>query len=180
MMNGNTLTINEALRFANHDFLNQLQLIKINLDLGRTDSAKTAVEEITEQCKTFFNINRLGLPKTIEWIHTLGWRYQNFHVDIQSMIEHEVNPILDDAICNYLEESVLHVYSSLDPFIDQQLSLQIYSTARKFEILFHAKGRWEQKDVFQQSIQQPLLVVEDDQFSEQEWQYVILNNKEGL
>ena len=38
MKNIKTLTVNEALRFANHDFLNQLQLIKMNLDLGRTDS----------------------------------------------------------------------------------------------------------------------------------------------
>lgn len=175
-----TLTINEVLRFANHDFLNQLQLIKTNLDLGRTETAKESIEHITEKCKTFFNINKLGLPNTIEWIHTLGWRYPNFQVEIQSMIEHGVDPALDEAIYKYLEKSVLYIYSSLDPFAEQQLSLQIYSTEKQFEILFHVKGHWDKKDGFKQSINHPLLMIENDQYSEEEWQYVIFRKKEGL
>lgn len=34
------LTVSEALRFANHDYLNQFHLIQMNLDLGRVDEAK--------------------------------------------------------------------------------------------------------------------------------------------
>lgn len=179
-MNEKTLTVNEALRFANHDFLNQLQLIKMNLDLGRTDSAKMAVDEIAEQCKTFFNINKLGLPRTIEWIHTLGWCYPSFHVTIQSIVEHKVDTTLDDQICNYLEQSILHIYPSLDPFAEQQLSLQLYSTEKQFEIVFHAKGHWNEKEVFKQSTDYPKLTIEDEQYSEQEWRYVISSQEERL
>ena len=179
MKNIKTLTVNEALRFANHDFLNQLQLIKMNLDLGRTDSAKNAVEESAEQSKTFFNINKLGLPKTIEWIHTLGWRYPSFHVTIQSIVEHEVDSTLDDAISNYLEQSILHIYPSLDPFTEQNLSLQLYSTEQQFEIVFHAKGHWNEKEVFKQPLTSKL-TIEDEQYSEQEWQYVISSQEERL
>ena len=38
------LTVNEILRAANHDFINQLQLIKMNLDLNRIDDAKKIIE----------------------------------------------------------------------------------------------------------------------------------------
>lgn len=34
------LSVSEILRAANHDFINQLQLIKMNLDLNRIDDAK--------------------------------------------------------------------------------------------------------------------------------------------
>ncbi|MGX9135404.1 Spo0B domain-containing protein [Rummeliibacillus sp. JY-2-4R] len=172
-MKEKTLTINEVLRFANHDFLNQLQLIKLNLDLGKTEAAKESIEQSANQCKNFFAINRLGLPKTIDWIHTLGWRHPNLKCTIQSMIEHEIDIELDDAICNYLEQSVAHIYSSLDPFTEQQLQLQIYSTQSQFEISFHLIGHWNEKTVFNQSIEHPLLAIEDEQYSEKEWQYVI-------
>ncbi len=173
-MNEKTLTINEVLRFANHDFLNQLQLIKMNLDLGKTEAAKESIEHCANQCKTFFAINKLGLPKTVDWIHTLGWRYQNFKCTIQSMVEHKIDIELDDAIYNYLEQSVAHIYSSLDPFVEQQLQLQIYSTETQFEISFHLKGHWDEKEVFNQSIAHPFLAIEDEQYSEVEWQYVII------
>ncbi|WP_102691200.1 Spo0B domain-containing protein [Rummeliibacillus pycnus] len=180
MTNEKTLTVNEVLRFANHDFLNQLQLIKINLDLGRAEAAKESVEQIAEQCKTFFNINKLGLPKTIEWIHTLGWRCPNFNVTIQCMIEHEVDERLDEVIYNYLDQSVSHIYPSLDPFAEQQLSLQIYATEKQFEISFNANGHWNEKEVFNQTIEHPLVAIEDEQYSEQEWHYVIVSKKEGI
>ena len=37
-----SLTVREVLRYANHDFLNHLHLIKMNLDLGRIEEAKEA------------------------------------------------------------------------------------------------------------------------------------------
>lgn len=36
----------EVLRHARHDWLNQLQLIKANLSLGRTERANEIIEEI--------------------------------------------------------------------------------------------------------------------------------------
>ena len=42
------LTVNEVLRYANHDFLNQLHLIQMNFDLGRVEEAKMIINEISD------------------------------------------------------------------------------------------------------------------------------------
>lgn len=74
-MNNQSLTISEVLRFANHDYVNQLQLIRMNLDLGRIDESKKLIQHYSEQLRVFSILNRLQLPQTIEWLQTAGWRY---------------------------------------------------------------------------------------------------------
>ena len=73
----------------------------------------------------------------------------------------------------------MHIYPSLDPFTEQNLSLQLYSTEQQFEIVFHAKGHWNEKEVFKQPLTSKL-TIEDEQYSEQEWQYVISSQEERL
>ncbi|UZM98521.1 Spo0B domain-containing protein [Lysinibacillus sp. MHQ-1] len=53
-MNNQSLTISEVLRFANHDFVNQLQLIRMNLDLGRVDESKELIQHFFRTVKSVF------------------------------------------------------------------------------------------------------------------------------
>ena len=55
-MNNQSLTISEVLRFANHDYVNQLQLIRMNLDLGRIDESKNLFKSIQSNYKYFLSL----------------------------------------------------------------------------------------------------------------------------
>lgn len=138
-----TLSVNEVLRFANHDYMNQIQLIKMNLDLGRVDEAKKSIEQITAQYKILSNISKLNLPKTIEWLQTVGWKYPALELTINSNVTIPIDMKKDEHIVEYLEKTVIHVYECLDPFTEQQLVINIESNEQYFELMFDLKGNWE-------------------------------------
>jgi stage 0 sporulation protein B (sporulation initiation phosphotransferase) len=52
-------SVNEALRYARHDFLNQLQLIKMNIDLARLEEAKAAIDHYTTEVKEIYELSLL-------------------------------------------------------------------------------------------------------------------------
>ena len=142
-MKTSTLSVNDVLRFANHDYMNQIQLLKMNLDLGRIQEAKSIIEKISEESKTLSNINKLKLPKTVEWLQTLQWRYQAFEITINSNVTVPVDMKNDEQIVEYLEKTVIHVYDTLDPFTEQQLDISIETDENQFTLLFDLKGKWE-------------------------------------
>ncbi|QCR33021.1 Spo0B domain-containing protein [Lysinibacillus sp. SGAir0095] len=142
-MKTSTLSVIDVLKFANHDYMNQLQLLKMNLDLGRVQEAKSIIEKFSEQSKTFSNINKLKLPKTVEWLQTMQWRYQEFETTLNSNVTFPVDLEKDELIVEYLEKTVIHVCDSLDPYTEQLLDISIESNEKIFTLLFSLKGKWE-------------------------------------
>ena len=166
-----TLSVNEILRFANHDFLNQLQLIKMNLDLGKIDEAKKIIEQISQHAKILSNINKLNLPKTVEWLQTIQWRFPIFEVKLNINVTEAVDMKYDDQIVEYLEKTVIHVYESLDPFTEQQLIIDIQSD-QNFELIFELTGNWEVKDRFIHESSTKLQIQTYEE-TNQHWKYVL-------
>lgn len=136
-------SVNEALRFARHDFLNQLQLIKMNIDLARLEEAKSAIDHYTEEVKSFYELSKLDLPLTFEWLQTANWRFPAFQVNITSHIEIKCNPLLDVKILDVLEEATKLLHKGLNPFTEQELHIQIVCTTSEFKLTFEASGEWE-------------------------------------
>lgn len=165
------LSVNEIIRFANHDFMNQLQLIKMNLDLGNVDEAKAIIERASEQCKTVSNLNILKLPKTLEWLQTLHWRYPAFDLTLKSNVTVPVDMKKDEQIVEYLEKTVIHVYDRLDPYTEQQLFIKIDSDDNGFKLTFDLKGNWEQHLYSHQ--ESTNLKVETYEQSNVSWRYVL-------
>ncbi len=165
------LTVNEIIRFANHDFMNQLQLIKMNLDLGKVEEAKSIIERASENCKTVSNINNLQLPKTIEWLQTLHWKYPAFELKIESNVTVPVDMKKDEQIVEYLEKTVIHVYDHLDPYTEQQLFINLDSDENGFKLTFDLKGKWEEHLFSHQELNN--LKVETYEQSNVSWKYVL-------
>ena len=137
------LTVSEALRFANHDFLNQLHLIQMYLDLQRVDEAKKLIQQIAEQSKMLSNVNKLGLPKTIEWLQTVSWRYPAWQVTLNSDVQQAADALLDSHIVQYLENTVIHLDKALDPYTEQALCITVECHAGSFLIEVQFSGQWE-------------------------------------
>ena len=138
-----SLTVSEALRFANHDFLNQLHLIQMYLDLQHVDEAKKLIQQIAEQSKMLSNVNKLGLPQTIEWLQTVSWRYPAWQVTLNSDVQQVADISLDAHIVQYLENTVIHLHEALDPYTEQELHITVECHANRFLIDVHFKGQWE-------------------------------------
>ena len=138
-----TLTLQEVLRHSNHDLLNHLHLIRMNLDLNRVDEAKKIIDDIAESCKSYSMTNKLGLTKTALWIQVFKWRYPAIMLQLHCDIESPVGQIWDGTIEQYLEKTIIHVYDKLDPFEEQVMNLHITSKKDRFSMTGHLTGHWD-------------------------------------
>lgn len=136
-------SLTSALRFANHDFVNHLHLIRMNLDLGRVEEAKAVIQDVSENYRLLSNINQLDLPNTSEWLHICRWRFPALQTSLQSKVKHRVVDEIDDVLVQYLEKTVIHVYDHLDPFTEQNLLIDIQSDEKKFTLKFELNGLWD-------------------------------------
>lgn len=168
------LSVNEILRYANHDFLNHLHLIGMNLDLGRVESAKEIIGQLSTECQMLSHINKIGIPNTIEWLGTLKWRYPAIQVTVTSNVIEALNEQFDLAIVQYLEETIIHVYDRLDAFTEQSLQIEIEGSANAFKFLFHLQGKWDAPH-FDKEIDG--LHIEKIEETESSWKYVIRNKE---
>ena len=138
-----TLTLQEVLRYSNHDLLNHLHLIRMNLDLNRVDEAKKIIDDIAESYKYYSMTNKLGLTKTALWIQMFKWHYPAIKLQLQCDIESPVEQSWDETIEQYLEKTIIHIYDKLDPFEEQTLNIHIASKEESFSMDFHLVGYWE-------------------------------------
>ena len=77
-MGNNKLTTAEALKFARHDFLNELQLVLLYIDLEKLPEAKQKILEATNRMREVALLERLGLPAVETWLTTFEWLYGTF------------------------------------------------------------------------------------------------------
>ena len=169
------LTISEVLRFANHDFLNHLHLIQMNLDLDRIEEAKAIIENISEHCKMLSNVNKLQLPLTVEWLQTFAWRFPAIQVVLRSHVDAAANSELDVDIVQYLENTIIHVYDHLDPYTEQQLHMAIETNVDELIITFHLQGKW-QAPQFNKKVNH--LTIQTIEETNESWKFVLNANKE--
>ncbi|MFJ3386482.1 MULTISPECIES: Spo0B domain-containing protein [unclassified Lysinibacillus] len=175
-MNNQSLTISEVLRFANHDYVNQLQLIRMNLDLGRIDESKKLIKEYSEQLQVFSILNRLQLPQTIEWLQTAGWRYPSLPMKLSGEIKKPVTNTIDLEVVDYLNKTVMHVYDTLDPFTEQSFVLDVRVDDHTFAVTFTLNGLWSAEAFTEKGLKQfDIQTVEETNTS---WIYVLSASRE--
>ncbi|MET4561829.1 stage 0 sporulation protein B (sporulation initiation phosphotransferase) [Lysinibacillus parviboronicapiens] len=175
-MNSQSLTISEVLRFANHDYVNQLQLIRMNLDLGRIDESKKLIENFSDQLRVLSSINRLQLPQTMEWLQTANWRYPSLSMKISGEISKPVTNNIDAAVVEYLNKTVIHVYDTLDPFTEQSLGIHVCVDDHTFAVTFTLNGQWSADAFTEKGLKQfDIQTVEETNTS---WKYVLSASRE--
>ncbi|RLJ87210.1 Spo0B domain-containing protein [Planococcus citreus] len=96
------LTVAQSLRHARHDFLNELQMIKLNLDLGRTDRAQALIRTYAEAAMHQSRLSALSMPETEEWLLTAGWRFPELRLAVFCEAERAPRE-LDAVLCSWLE-----------------------------------------------------------------------------
>lgn len=166
------LTVNEILRAANHDFINQLQLIKMNLDLNRIDDAKKIIENYCNHYKSLSILNRLNCPKTVEWIQTFHYRFPS--IELKLKIDGTTAPKVkkDEETVEYLEKTIQHVYPHLDPYSEQELLLTIESKEEILRITFDLHGKWNIKPFSSEKYSNNLDITTEKE-SINDWKYVL-------
>ncbi|KSU83780.1 MULTISPECIES: Spo0B C-terminal domain-containing protein [Fictibacillus] len=106
----------EVLRHARHDWLNQLQLIKANLSLGRTERANEIIEEIILFSRHESSLMNLKVPELAEYLITFNWL--KHPIILETRVSGEAknlsfaeNELLD--VCRFLFDMISQAVSPL-------------------------------------------------------------------
>lgn len=83
----NPMTVAQALRHARHDFLNELQLIGMKLDLGRTQDVKSIIRSHAEAAVQLNRLAVLKMAATEHWLLTAEWRFPEFRFELECAAE---------------------------------------------------------------------------------------------
>ena len=141
-MSERSLTVGEIMRYANHDFLNHLQLISMHLQMGNIEAAHERIEEFQQQSQQTSKLSKLQLPKTVEWLLTAQWRCPALQLTIVNESSSEADAAFDELLASYLEHTVIHVYKALDPFVEQTCTVTLTNNPT-FQLTFELKGKWD-------------------------------------
>ena len=135
------LTVAQSLRHARHDFLNELQMIKLNLDLGRTDRAQALIRTYAEAAMHQSRLSALSMPETEEWLLTAGWRFPELRLAVFCEAMRAPRE-LDAALSKWLEtfaESAKEAFSDAWPY---PVELHIMEVNGRFSLELSGPGDW--------------------------------------
>ncbi|MFE4096375.1 Spo0B domain-containing protein [Priestia sp. YIM B13484] len=77
----------EVLRYARHDWLNKLQLIKGNLALNRLDRANEIIEEIVNESKHESKLTNINMRLFAGFVMTYHWNNHAVRLDVEVLGE---------------------------------------------------------------------------------------------
>ena len=143
-----TITVAQSLRHARHDFLNDLQLIKMNLDLGRLQEAQAIIRSHAEAAMHASRLADLGLPLTEEWLLTANWRFPGFNFGVECPAL-KAPAHLDADFRRFLENFVESAKGRLSPYQAFYGAISLTSSAASFEMKIECPGNWLDLDVLE-------------------------------
>ncbi|WP_432358409.1 Spo0B domain-containing protein [Sporosarcina sp. UB5] len=139
-MESENLTIGKALKFARHDFLNDLQLMLLYMDLGKIPEARRTLLEATERMRHISMLENLRLPKTEIWLTTFEWKHTVFTKKLQCNITAGKRITSDDAIVDYLERLICIIEEAVDPMDEYIVNVAVNATEDHWSIQMTIEG----------------------------------------
>ncbi|MBD7983045.1 Spo0B domain-containing protein [Sporosarcina sp. Sa2YVA2] len=139
-MESEKLTIGKALKFARHDFLNELQLMLLYMDLGKPADAKNSLLETTERIRHLSRLENLRMPETEVWLSTFEWQHPSFSKTLTCTTVSGERLADDKAVSSYLETLIQEIEKVLDPMEDYTISTVVEATEERWSIQLKIQG----------------------------------------
>lgn len=137
------MTVAQSLRHARHDFLNDLQLIKMNLDLGRVQEVQAIIHSHAQAAVQLNRLASLRMAKMEEWILLANWRYPEFRFELECVAE-KAPADADAAFAEWLDCFALSAKKQLDPYIAYTTSIRLEEAEAAFIMKLEMNGNWHQ------------------------------------
>jgi len=131
----------EILKYCRHDWLNKVQLIKGNLQLGKVDEVKGIIDAFITESKNEAQLSNLHMPKMAELLITLNWRGLPFTFEYEVLEAKKGCYIVDDSMYNWTTAFIDQLCQCLDPIAQNELKIIIYDKGESIRFTFDLKGK---------------------------------------
>ncbi|MDG5786423.1 Spo0B domain-containing protein [Evansella sp. AB-P1] len=103
---GKDCDVVDVLRHYRHDWLNKLQLIKGNLEIGRVEKVESLIEEVIQQSKNESDLTNMNIQKVAKRLLTFNWERHPYLLSYEILtrkkdwdkVEDFVLKVLDDVV----------------------------------------------------------------------------------
>ncbi|MCM3765431.1 sporulation initiation phosphotransferase B [Neobacillus niacini] len=130
----------EVLRHSRHDWLNKLQLIKANLDLGRIDRAKKVIDEIVIETQHETKLSNLSLPKFAALLLKTNWENHSFRLEYEVFQDSEYIKIDDGSLADWTKSFFNCLDQAIEAFQENDLSITIEPQSNGIRFFFDFRG----------------------------------------
>jgi stage 0 sporulation protein B (sporulation initiation phosphotransferase) len=136
-----TKSVAQSLRHARHDFLNELQLISMYLDLGKPEKAQAIIRAHAEAAVQLSHLSALHMPQLEEWLLVSKWRFPEIRFVLE-VTARTGEPELDGAIARTLEAFFQRIRADLDPYVEYVCTISIFGEGPGFSTELSLNGDW--------------------------------------
>jgi len=158
----------DLLRFARHDWLNKIQLIKGNLSLGKLERVKEIIDEIVFQTQQESKLSNLSLPQLATLLLTYNWRNSPIVLDFE--IETGDTKNVDDGeITSWLKHFFYMLESNVDEMANNFLTITIQPEVEVIRFIFDFNGILKDKDLFQTFMKENASYITSTHWNEDEF-----------
>ncbi|MFA9557200.1 Spo0B C-terminal domain-containing protein [Evansella sp. AB-rgal1] len=115
----------DVLRHYRHDWLNKLQLIKGNLDIGRVEKVEHIIRDVIQQSKNESDLSNMNMDKLAKRLLTFNWENHPYLLTFE----------LVDGTADWslLEERVLRIMNEIVSILDEH---SVYGNDNRLLIIF--------------------------------------------
>jgi stage 0 sporulation protein B (sporulation initiation phosphotransferase) len=115
----------EVLRYARHDWLNKIQLIKGNLALNRPERVQNIIEEIVMEAQQEARLSNLQLPRFASLLLVTNWNNHHFKLEYEVLGDIQSVKMDDTLLTNWTKKFFDSLDSCIEAFQDNHLSISI-------------------------------------------------------
>lgn len=136
-----TIEINDLLRTINHDALNRLQVMQMNLDLGRTEEVRRLIEEYSLRCQHFFRLNNVGFKKTNNWLETIHMHHPELKATYEVVGNRKATVEQDEEMVFMFQAFTAQMKERFIGYHDQLMHV-VFSMDTPLHISIQFVGNW--------------------------------------
>ncbi|MFC4356027.1 Spo0B domain-containing protein [Chryseomicrobium palamuruense] len=135
------IEVNELLRAVHHDMLNRLQVMQMNLDLGRTDQVRRLIEDYSLRCQHFFQLNNAGFHQMNNWLETVHIHHPEIKVTYEVEGAHKATPDQDSELVQMFDDFLHQMKERFTDYHDQLIHVT-FEMKQPLHVHVHFVGNW--------------------------------------
>jgi stage 0 sporulation protein B (sporulation initiation phosphotransferase) len=136
----NNWDIVKVLRFARHDWLNKIQLLKGNLSLNRIERVQDIIDEIVVEAQQEARLSNLNLPNFAALLLIANWKQYYFTLEYEVLGDIQTVKMDDTELTGWTSSYFDVLNSCIEPFQENHLSVSILPEEKMTKFFFDFTG----------------------------------------